>query len=297
MELRHLRYFVVVGETLSFNKAAAKLRIAQPALSRQVQDLEDEIGVDLFSRSPRGVTLTAEGKLFLEEARAILQRTEEATTKTRALARGEYGELHIGYSPTPTSEILPPALAAFQKATPGVKIVLHDLAGDELNAGLLDGSLHLAVMVERADEGSLGLKFEELRRYRFCVAAAPDHRFAKLKSIPVAQAAVEPLIAFRRKDYSGYYGILDKIFSPHDLHPRVVVECDGSRSLITEVEIGRGIAIVSEVYRQISGKRLVYRQFSDSDEAYGIGIMTALKGDTTPAGEKFCEMLRKVASR
>src|ERR1700752_2010154 len=143
MELRHLRYFVVVGETLSFNKAAAKLRIAQPALSRQVRDLEDEIGVDLFSRSPRGVTLTAEGKLFLEEARAILQRTEEATTRTRALARGEYGELHIGYSPTPTAEILPPALVAFQKAIPGVKIILHDLAGDELNAGLLDGSLLL----------------------------------------------------------------------------------------------------------------------------------------------------------
>jgi DNA-binding transcriptional LysR family regulator len=297
MELRHLRYFVVVGETLSFNKAAAKLRIAQPALSRQVQDLEDEIGVDLFSRSPRGVTLTAEGKLFLEEARAILQRTEEATARTRALARGEYGELHIGYSPTPTAEILPPALVAFQKAIPGVKIILHDLAGDELNAGLLDGSLQLAVMVERADETSLGLRFEELRRYRFCIAAAPDHSFAKLKSVSVARAAVEPLIAFRRKEYSGYYRILEKIFSPHDLHPRVAVECDSASSLITEVEIGRGIAIVSEVYRQISGKRLVYRQFSDSDESYGIGIMTALKGDATPAGEKFCEFLRKISKR
>jgi len=109
--------------------------------------------------------------------------------------------------------------------------------------------------------------------------------------------AAESLVAFRRKDCSGCYRILDKIFSPHNLSPRVAVECDGSSSLITEVEIGRGIAIVSEVYRQISGKRLVYRQFSDSDESYGIGIMTALKGDATPAGEKFCEMLRKVARR
>jgi len=74
MELRHLRYFVAVCEALNFTKAAAQLRIAQPALSRQVQDLEDEIGVDLLKRSPRGVTITAEGKLFLEEAREVLRR-------------------------------------------------------------------------------------------------------------------------------------------------------------------------------------------------------------------------------
>ncbi|HWY75843.1 MAG TPA: LysR family transcriptional regulator, partial [Verrucomicrobiae bacterium] len=105
MELRHLRYFVAVGEALSFTQAAVRLRLAQPALSRQIQDLEDEIGVDLLKRSPRGVTLTAEGKLFLEEARELLSRADESLKKVRALARGEYGELHIGYSPTPTIEI------------------------------------------------------------------------------------------------------------------------------------------------------------------------------------------------
>ena len=81
MELRHLRYFVAVCEALNFTKAAAQLRIAQPALSRQVQDLEDEIGVDLLKRSPRGVTITAEGKLFLEEAREVLKRADESVEK------------------------------------------------------------------------------------------------------------------------------------------------------------------------------------------------------------------------
>ena len=99
MELRHLRYFLAVGEALNFTKAAAQLRVAQPALSRQVQDLEDEIGVDLLRRSPRGVTLTAEGKLFLEEVRELLKRADESVEKVRALARGEYGELHVGYAP------------------------------------------------------------------------------------------------------------------------------------------------------------------------------------------------------
>jgi DNA-binding transcriptional LysR family regulator len=128
MELRHLRYFLVVGEVLNFTKAAARLRVAQPALSRQIQDLEDEIGVDLLRRSPRGVMLTAEGRLFLQEVRELLKGVDESVEKTRALARGEYGELHIGYIPIPTAEILPRALEVFRKAVPGVKLVPHDLS-------------------------------------------------------------------------------------------------------------------------------------------------------------------------
>src|SRR6266568_2547676 len=147
MELRHLRYFLAVGEALSFTKAAAQLRIAQPSLSRQMQDLEDEIGVDLLRRSSRGVTLTAEGKLFLEEVREMLKRADESLEKVRALARGEYGELHVGYAPSPTVEILPLALAAFQKAVPRVKVLLHDLSSDELITGLQNATLELAIMV------------------------------------------------------------------------------------------------------------------------------------------------------
>ena len=118
MELRHLRYFVAVAEGLNFTKAAAQVRIAQPALSRRVQDLEDEIGVALLRRSPRGVTLTAEGKLFLGEVRELLKRADESVAKVRALAGSEYGELHVSYAPSPSVEILPRSLAAFQKAVP-----------------------------------------------------------------------------------------------------------------------------------------------------------------------------------
>src|SRR5216117_4242896 len=165
MELRHLRYFLAVGEALNFTKAASQLRVAQPALSRQVQDLEDEIGVDLLRRSPRGVTLTAERKLFLEEVRELLTRADESVEKVRALARGEYGELHVGYAPSPTVEILPPALAAFQKAVPRVKVLLHDLSSDELIAGLRNGRLELVLMPRGAGPQSVGLEFETLRSY------------------------------------------------------------------------------------------------------------------------------------
>ncbi|MGB8356803.1 MAG: LysR family transcriptional regulator [Chthoniobacteraceae bacterium] len=286
MELRHLRYFVAVAEALNFTKAAALLRVAQPALSRRVQDLEDEIGVDLLKRSSRGVVLTAEGKVFLEKTRHLLKLADESVEQVRALARGEEGELHVGYAPSPTVEILPPALAAFQKAFPRVRVLLHDLSEQELIDGLRNGRLELALMPHGADSQSVGLEFEMLRSYPICVAVAPTHRFARLKTITLEMVATEPMIGFNRKDYPEYYVGLDRIFGPLGIKPRVVVECDSSSSLITEIETGRGVAIASPILRHASGKRLIYRPLTGTTEMLSVGIARATKGDVTPAGEK-----------
>src|SRR5713101_4404738 len=296
MELRHLRYFVAVAEALNFTKASARLRVAQPALSRQMTDLEDELGVDLMKRSPRGVTLTAEGKLFLDEVRELLKRADESVEKVRALARGEYGELHVGYAPSPTVEILPPALAAFQKAVPRVKVLLHDLSSEELIAGLQDASLELAVMVYQPNGGqTAGIQFELLRTYPLCVAMTATQPFARLKSITLEKLAAEPLIGLRRKDYSEYYDVLDRIFAPIGAKPRIAVECDSASSLITEVEAGRGIALASPTFKLVAGKRLLYRPLTGTTEVGSVGIARATNGDVTPAGEKFCEILRKIS--
>jgi DNA-binding transcriptional LysR family regulator len=297
MELRHLRYFLAVAEALNFTKAAAQLRVAQPALSRRVQDLEDEIGVDLLKRSPRGVTLTAEGKLFLEKTRHLLKLADESVEQVRALARGEFGELHVGYAPAPTVEILPPALAAFQKAFPRVRVLLHDLSEQELFDGLRNGRLELAMMPGGEGSQSGGLEFEALRSYPICVALAPTHRFARVKTITLEMVAAEPMIGFNRKDYPDYYVGLDRIFGPLGIKPRVAVECDSASSLITEVETGRGIAIASPILKHASGKRLLYRPLTDTTEVMSVGIARATKGDVTPAGEKFCEILRKTSDR
>src|SRR5882724_8406842 len=296
MELRHLRYFLAVGEALNFTRAAAQLRVAQPALSRQMQDLEDEIGVDLLRRSPRGVTLTAEGKLFLEEVRELLKRADESVEKVRALARGEYGELHIGYAPSPTVEILPPALEEFQKAVPRVKVLLHDLSSDELVAGLQNGTLELAVMVcQPVGDETPGIQFELLRTYPACVAMTAAHPFARLKSVSLDKLAAEPLVGFRRKDYPEYYRSLDRLFASVHAKPRIAVECDSASSLITEVEAGRGVALVTTIFNLVAGKRLLYRPLTGTTEVGSVGIARATKGDVTPAGEKFCEILRKTS--
>lgn len=297
MELRHLRYFVAVADASNFTKASERLRVAQPALSRQVQDLEEEIGVDLLKRSSRGVVLTAEGKLFFQEATEILQRADEAVKHVRALARGEYGELNIGYAPTPTLEILPPALQAFGKSASGVTVRLHDMAGDDLCAGLRDGTLQVAVMVKPSAESAAGISFEELRSYRYGIVVPRGHALARLRVVPVERVAKEPLVALRRRDYSEYYRILKEIFAPCGVRPRIAVECDGANSLITEVEIGRGVAVVSEIFQRAAGKRLVFRPLQNTTVAHRVGIAHLEEGDITPAGEKFCAALRRAAAK
>jgi DNA-binding transcriptional LysR family regulator len=297
MELRHLRYFRAVGEALSLSKAAAQLRVAQPSLSRQMRDLEDEIGVDLVRRSSRGVMLTAEGKLFLEEVREVLGRVDESVEKVRALARGQYGELHIGYVQVPTLELLPPALADFQKAVPRVKVSLHDLSSTELIVGLQNGTLELAVMVQPTGEQSGGIEFELLRTYHWCVALAAAHPFARLKSVALEKLADEPLVCLSRTRYSEYHRTLDRIFAPISVEPRVAVECDSISSLIIEAEAGRGIALVTTTFKFVAGKRLLYRPLTGNTEAQCVGIARVTKGDVTPAGEKFCEILRKCSTR
>ena len=257
MELRHLRYFLAVAEALNFTKAAAQLRIAQPALSRRVQDLEEDIGVDLLKRSPRGVILTAEGKLFLEKTRQLLKLAYESVEQVRAFARGQYGDLHIGYSPSPTVEILPPALAAFQKAFPQVNVLLHDASQCELAEGLRNGTLELAIMVPPADDQTAGIQFEVLRTYPLCVAITAMHPFARLKSITLEMLAAEPLVGLRRKDYPEYYHFINRIFAPIRAKPRIAVECDSASSLITEVEAGRGISLASPSFKLVAGKLAV----------------------------------------
>jgi LysR family transcriptional regulator, benzoate and cis,cis-muconate-responsive activator of ben and cat genes len=287
MELRHLRYFLAVGETMSFSKAAVRLRVAQSALSRQVQDLEGEIGVELVRRSPRGVTLTAEGRLFLQEVRQLLKRTDELVEKVRALVRGEYSELHVGYR-VPTMEILPPALAAFQKAVPGGNVLLHELSFDELIAGLRNATLELAIMFQPTGEQIAGIEFESLRTYPYYMALTAAHPFARLKSIPLEKLAAEPLLGLRRKDYRQY---LDRIFAPIGVKPRFAVECDTFSSILIQVEAGQGVALCIPTFNHTTGKNLLYRPLTGTTEALSVGIARARKGDVTPVGEKFCERL------
>ena len=294
MELRHLKYFRAVAEALNFTKAASRLHVAQPALSRQIADLEYELGVDLLRRTSHGVVLTAEGKLFLEEATQILQRAEEAVKKVRARARGESGELNVGYLPPLDLRILPRAIAEFKETVPNVKVVLHDLGGDEIRNGLRDGDLQLALMLEPSEQSRAGIDFEPISRFPFFVAMASKHALARMKKVPVEALADQPLVVMAKRRNSEYHRILHKVFAPRV--PNISVESDSVNSLITEIQVGSAVAVVSQVFKDAVPKRLAYRPLIGTDATFCIGIARVRDAEGNVAGEKLCASIRKATA-
>ncbi|SDT85849.1 DNA-binding transcriptional regulator, LysR family [Verrucomicrobium sp. GAS474] len=261
MELRHLRYFVAVAEEENVSRAALKLHVSQPALSRQIRDLEDEIGFALFERDAKSLRLTEAGRVFLPESWEVIRRAGEAVTKARAVALGSGSEIAVGYAPSLTFQILPKALRAFQEKMPNVRVALHDLSTEEMLFGLLEGKLQAALLPKPTGGALRRLNYTEIARYALCAAVAPGHplvaEMGKKKSLPIARAAQEPLVAYTRKDYPDYHDLIDRTFAPLARKPRIAEEHDGVTSLLASVESGRGLALLPESIVDMVGPRLV----------------------------------------
>ena len=253
MELRHLRYFVAVAEEENVSRAALRLHVSQPALSRQVRDLEEDLGFPLLERSAKSVRLTDAGREFLKESRAVLQRVEDAVKAARAVADGG-NELHVGYAMSPTVRILPQTLRMFQAAMPSIRVKLHDLSTEEMLAGLRNGKLQIAFMVHSRFAVARGLHLEDLASLPVCLAVAPEHPLAHRKTVKIADIAQHPLIAFSRKEYPDYHEVLAAWFSK--AKPRIAEEHDSVASLIAAVEAGDGVALVTESMACVAGSRL-----------------------------------------
>lgn len=296
MELRHLRYFVAVAEMENVSRAALKLHVSQPALSRQVRDLEAELGFPLLERSAKSVRLTEAGRTFLDESRAVLQRTEEAVRAARAVATGRRDELHVGYSPTLTVRILPPALRAFQAAMPGVSVKLHDLSSEEMLAGAQDKKLHLAFTAPPAAGALRGLRFEELMREPLRLALAPGDPLARRRAVSLADAARQPFVAYSRKEYPAYHELLATVFASVGRPPRVVEEHDGVSSLISAVAAGIGVAIVPDSLVCLAGPRLKLLPLTPEPEPLIIGVLLPEDG-LGAAATSFLERMKEAVSR
>jgi DNA-binding transcriptional LysR family regulator len=297
VELRHLRYFVAVAETENVSRAALKLHVSQPALSRQIRDLEDEIGFCLLERTAKSVKLTNAGRAFLDDARTLLQHADEAVKKARTLANAVPTELHVGYSPAPVAEILPKILRAFQRAMPNVRVRLHDWSNKTILDGVRDGRLQLGLIVPPPKVSSLpDLRYEELFHERVCVAVAPQHPFARRRAIPLTEVAAEPLIGLTREDYPTYYDILAVIFSKMKQKPQVVEEHDSMSGVISAVEAGTGVAMVVDVFDYSFGNRIKLLHVTPEPKPISIGV-AALKGKLSTAAEKFWQCAKEAAAK
>jgi DNA-binding transcriptional LysR family regulator len=244
--------------------------------------------VKLFERTARSVRLTGAGKVFLEEARAVLERTRDAIATVRSVANGNRGELHVGYAPSPTVELLPHALRRFQEEAPGAKVTLHDLSTGAMLAGLQERHLQVALMIRPSRNALRGLVFEALRRYAVCVAVAPSHPLAAARRVRLKELSDERLIVYTRADYPEYHDWLAELFKAVGRMPSVAEEHDSATSLIASIEAGRGVAIVPECLACLSGPRLKLRPLADPVDPFVVGVARC-KG---PAGDLVTRFIR-----
>ena len=294
MELRHLRYFVAVAEMENVSRAATqRLHVAQPSLSRQIRDLEDEVGVPLLERTARAVRLTDAGRAFLEEARAILKHTDEALLRARTVGGKRETELHLGDFPLATARIMPRLLRNFQKAMPNVHIKLHDWPVEKDIAAVRDGKLHLAIIIPPlTGNWRRELRFEELTSLRVCLAVSCDHPFAQRPSVSLTEAACEPFVGLLQEEYPQHRVYVEAIFARLKDKPRFVEEHDGWAGLFSAVDAGTGVAIASNAFDYAFGNRVKLVPLRPEPKRVPLGIISR-KGKFSPAAEKFCECAKE----
>src|SRR6266404_1715831 len=294
VELRHLRYFVAVAEAENVLRAATQnLHVSQPAVSRQIRDLEDELGVQLFERTGKSVRLTVAGSVFLKEARAILERTDQAVRNVRDFAQAGETELHVGYAPTVSGHILSVTMRAFQKAMPNVHVKLHDWSSEEIAVGLRDGRLKVALVARALERGPFhDFRFEELLREHVRLAVPPNHPFARRRSVSLADAAQQSFVGLTREDYHGY---LATLFASVKNKPQVIEEHDGMTSVVSAVEAGTGVAVALEALGYAFGNRVKLVRLTPEPKPISFGI-AARKGRLSPATEKFWQCAKEAAA-
>jgi DNA-binding transcriptional LysR family regulator len=256
MELRQLRYFVGVAEQGNISRAAQKLFLTQPALSRQIKALEDEIGQCLLERQAHSIRLTPAGEALLREARELLDRADAMLERVRATGQGV--RLRVGYAPSLTRGLLSCAVENFVQKHPNARVELFDLSTQEMLAGLDSDALDVALTVGRKRPGR-GWKWTPLVQVSWQVAVNRQHRLARRARVSAAEVAREPLLVFCRRDYPEYGSTITGWLREHGQRAAIAAEHDGVDSLLTAVESGLGIAIVTTSTARLNPERVRLR--------------------------------------
>jgi DNA-binding transcriptional LysR family regulator len=246
MDFRHLRYFQAVAEELSFSKAAQRLHIAQPALSRAVQELEAHLGLVLLDRNRRSVALTAAGRVLLNETGLLLQRFDEALRKVQRTAAGEEGELRLGFIGPPTQTFLGRVLQEFRRRHPRVSVALEERTPERVwemvVRGRLDVGLTRPVLASRA----LGLQTAHLRKERLCAVIPPNHPLIKKNSVRWRALADEPLIILARREGVGLHDAVSDACRQAEFTPKLAHTPSLISTVLSYAEAGAGIGVIPD---------------------------------------------------
>lgn len=297
MELRHIRYFLAVAEEGHVTRAAERLGIQQPPLSLQIRALEQELGVLLFRRKPRGVELTDAGMAFLEHARGILSQVDRACASTRRTARGEQGRLVVGFtSSAPFHPFIPRIIRAFREQAPLVELVLEESGSGDLVQRLRSDEIDVAIIRSGVTD-AVGLLAKPILNEEMLVALPTGHPLAvsggkkRPALLPLASLAKETFILYKRPGGPGLYDTIIAACRNAGFSPRVGQEAPRIISTLSLVAAGLGVSIVPASLQGLQMDGVVYRRLSGSAHLQAPLILACRKGENSAAVKRFIELV------
>ena len=271
MELRHLKYFVAVAEEMHFGRAAKRLHIAQPPLSQQIMNLEEELGIKLFDRTRRTIQMTDAGTYFLKEARQLLLHVEQAAETARRIYRGQAGRLTIGFVGSVVHTFLPEGLRIFRERFPDVELSLQELNTAEqinsLHAGRLDvGFLYL-------DAQDSELASQVLTRAPLMVVLPNKHALAGRKSLNIRELAQEPFIANTRSSEPVVLDAFISLCRSAGFTPRIAQESGHVQTVLGLVASGLGACLLPDFIKNIRRPGVQYIPLAGSPPTVRLGVV------------------------
>lgn len=273
LDLRKLRYFLMVAEELHFGRAALRLHLAQPPLTRQISALEAELGFKLFDRTSRTVTLTAQGRAFLPYARGVLEQVELAHVIAGKLAAGTAGQLTLGYvSSIALSDLFSQAIQAFAQRFPDVQLTLMECASGGLGAQVADGRLDVGL--SRLLPQSKAVQALSLGEERLVAALSTDSPLASQAQLSLAQLSAYPLILFPADYGSGLNQSIEQLYRHHGQPLRPGPTGRQITSIIALVAAGQGVALVPECTQSLMNKGVTYRPLVEADACAQLLVLT-----------------------
>lgn len=294
LELRQLRYFIAVAEELHFTRAAERLGITQPPLSQQIQRLEAELGIALFTRDNRGVTLTEAGSAFLDGARRTLAEAERALHQVERVMRGEVGSLTIGTVSSAWHGLLPRVLRNYRKHYPGVEIAATSVSTTEQVERLLTGSLDVGLLRSPIDQP--GLATEVMIPDSLMVALPASHPLADYEQIELSALADDPLVIFPRRYGPGGYDLIVQMCIEAGFRPQVVTETVEINAVIGLVNAGMGVSIVPSSIRQLRIEGIRYIPLMGDHPIWDLSMAWRRDNDN-PVVSVFLDVARETAAQ
>ncbi|MEM1394984.1 MAG: LysR substrate-binding domain-containing protein [Cyanobacteria bacterium P01_H01_bin.150] len=287
MELRHLRYFVTVAEELHFGRAAERLHIAQPPLSQQIRQLENEIGFELFHRTKRKVELTEAGKAFLTEVEQIFRQLEQAIFLGRQVSRGEIGQLVVGFVSSAAYNILPDFLLQFRNSNPNINLELHESTTEEQSRWLQSGKIDVGFVRPPVNKDIYNSKivFQE----SLIVAVPENHHLANIEKISLKSLVNESFILFPRFLAPGLYDLIISFCQQFDFSPKPAQEAIQMQTIVSLVAAEIGVAIVPESLQNLQRTGVVYKYFVEKTPQVSIAMIWR-KNDLSVVLKKFLEV-------